>query len=327
MNELLKEKCDLLVKNRKTLSDSYKLDFALMILSAAALMTEEGKEVSEKAIKDYEVILKSHAGVFSDFRGNIRIPLVCKMMLSDNADAYFERVEKVYKAIGRLKWASGSYKALAAMTICDHVEEMNYEKYVKRTMEIYGRMQEKHPWLTSEEDIPFAAMLAVSDMNVDKLIDEMEAVYKILKSKFVDNNAVQSLSHVLALGEENAETKCSKLLRIFELLKESKHKFGTGYELATLGTLAMMDIPEKDIAELIVEADDYLKTHKGFGDIVLGASARRMYAAQMVLYLYGPGNKKGTEAVALNGMLSMTIAAEVCLIICMASCVASSSAD
>ena len=58
-------------------------------------------------------------------------------------------------------------------------------------------MKEKHPWLTSDEDIPFAAMLAVSDLDTDSLISEMEKNYEILKQKFSDKNAVQTLSHVL----------------------------------------------------------------------------------------------------------------------------------
>lgn len=322
----LKEKCDLLVKNRKTITDAFAWDFGLMSLAAAALYTGSGLSVDSETLKNCEAIIKTKTKTFSEFRGNVKMPLICKMSLSDNPEKYFDNVESVYKLLNKSKWIGNEYKILAAITICDYADESKYEMLVERTNDIYSRMKEEHKWLTSDEDIPFAAMLAVSGLDVDKLIDEMEVNYKILKEKFHDNNAVQSLSHVLALDEQSAEVKCAKVESIFNELKAMKHKFGTGYELATLGSLTMLDIPEREVAGLIAEIDDYLKDQKGFGDFALGASERRLYAAQLVLNQYGAeGNK--ADGVVLGSMLALTIAIEVCLMVCVSSCMAASSSS
>lgn len=315
MDTELKEKCDLLVKNRKTITDAFSWDSTLMSLAAAALYTSTGLAADKTRLKECEAIIKKKTGAFSEFRGNMKIPLLCKMALSDYPEKYFENVETVYKLLNKSKWIGNEYKIIAAMTICDHVEESEYALFVDRTNDIYSRMKQEHPWLTSDEDIPLAAILAVSGLNVDQLIEEMERDYAILKKTFHDSNAVQSLSHVLALDAQPAEVKCAKVESIYNELKAIKHKYGSGYELATLGTLTMLDMAEQTVAKLIAEVDDYLKGQKGFGDIVLGATERRLYAAQLVLNQYGPNDNKA-DGVVLGSMLALTIAIEICMMIC-----------
>ena len=319
----LKEKCDLLVNNRKTITSAFTWDSGLMSLAAASLYTGSGLTVDSKKLKECEAIIKSKTNAFSEFRGNVKMPLICKMALSDDPQKYFMNVETLYKLLNKSKWIGNEYKIMAAITICDHADESEYALFVNKTNEIYSRMKQEHKWLTSDEDIPFAAMLAVSGIDVDKLIDEMELNYKILKEKFHDSNAVQSLSHILSLDEQPAELKCAKVEAIFNELKAMKHKFGTGYELATLGTLTMLDIQEKEVATLIAEVDDYLKGQKGFGDFLLGPNERRLYAAQLVLNQYGSEDNKA-EDVVLGSMLAITIAIEICMMICMTSCMAAS---
>ena len=324
MNTELKEKCDLLVKNRKTITSAFAWDSGRMSLAAATLYTSNGITADREKLKQCEAIIKTKTNAFSEFRGNVKMPLICKMTLSDNPEKYFENVETIYKLLNKSKWIGNEYKIMAAITICDHADESEYELLVNRTNEIYSRMKQEHKWLTSDEDIPFAALLAVSGMNIDKLIAEMELDYKILKEKFHDSNAVQSLSHILALDEQPAEVKCAKVGSVFNELKAIKHKFGTGYELATLGSFTMLDIQEKEVANLIAETDDYLKGQKGFGDLSLGAGERRLYAAQLVLNQYGPENKN-VEGVVLGSMLALTIAMEICMILCVTSCIAAST--
>lgn len=326
MDTQLKEKCDLLVKNRKTITDAFSWDSTLMSLSAAALYTSAGLLADKKRLKECDAIVKTKTSAFSEFRGNVKIPLICKMALSDAPEKYFENVETIYNLLNKSKWIGSEYKILAALTICDHVEESEYVQIVNKTNEIYSRMKQEHKWLTSDEDTPFAAILAVSGLDVDKLIEEMELNFAILKKTFHDSNAVQSLSHVLALNEQSAEVKCAKVESIYNELKAMKHRFGSGYELATLGTLTMLDMGDKQVANLIAEIDDYLKGQKGFGDFALGPKERRLYAAQLVLNQYGAeGNT--ADSVILGSMLALTIAIEVCMMICVTTSISTSSSN
>lgn len=316
----LKEKCDLLVRNRKTMSDAFSFESSYMTHAAALLLTSEGMEADKDYAKQCKQIIKNNTGFLSNFRGNVMHPIICKMMLSNNPEGYFKKVAKAHEATKKLKWVGEDYKILAALVICDHVDEADFEKYVDRTEAIYQKMKQQHSLLTGSEDVPFAALLAVSDIEIDKLILDMEESYKVLKPKFSDANAVQSLSHILCLDGNPTEEKCNKIMAIFDELKALKHKYGASYELSSLGTLSMLDMSEKQIAICIAEADDYLKQQKGFGDLALGAKERRLFAAQLVLQTYGK-QAQASNSVALTSMLALTIAIEICMIVCITTCV------
>lgn len=322
----LKEKCDLLVRNKKILQDAFRWEAGLMSLTAATLYTDSAMTADVEQLKRCEMIMKEKTGVFSEFRGNVKMPLLCKMALSGDPEKTFANVEKLYTLLNQSKWIGDEYKIMAAITLCDHVDESDYETAVARTNEIYARMKQEHKWITSNEDIPFTAILAVSDLDIDRLIDEMEQDYRILKDTFHNSNAVQSLSHVLALDEHIADEKCARVVALFNELKAIKHRFGTSYELATLGTLTLLDLPEKEIAALIAEVDDYLKGQKGFGALALSANERRLFAAQLVLKQYGPKPNPGDSAV-LGSMLALTIATEISMALCVTCCISASTAS
>lgn len=319
MDNVLMEICDLFAENRQALCNAYKWDSGLMNLAAACIPTSLGKKADMECIRKCEAILKARTGVFSEMRGNVKTALLCRMSLADDGEKYFDMVEDVYRRLNKSRWMGSEYKILAAMTICDHSYE-NADEYILRTNEIYERMKKEHKWLTSHEDIPFAAMLAVSDRDIDEMSVEMEKIFDILKCSFSDSNAVQSLSHVLTLESSGAEEKCRRVTEIFAGLKDAHHTFGAGYELAVIGTLAMLPLSVDDIVQQVIDADDYLKSKDGFGSLSLGDTARRMYAALMVINVFRSHDSMKDNTV-LSSMLSMTIAVEICMIIMITTCI------
>jgi hypothetical protein len=115
-------------------------------------------------------------------------------------------------------------------------------------------MKSEHPFLTSSEDSVFAIMLALSSLSDEEIIRETEICYNALRERFKSRNAVQSLSHVLALYSDGAYTaadRCRNTIALYDALREKGMKYGTEYELATLGTLAMLDCSiEEKVADL-----------------------------------------------------------------------------
>lgn len=176
-------------------------------------------------------------------------------------------------------------------------------------------MKESHKWLSSYEDIPFAAMLAVSDMNTDALLSDAEECFTLLKKRF-PSNASQSLSHVLSLSNLSPEIKCTKIIEIFNGLKAARHSYGSNYELAALGTLADTDVTAAQLVEDIAQVDDYLKKQKGFGSLSIGSYSRRMYAALIVMNSYKT-NCSAAEYSALGSTLALAISMEIYMIIIM----------
>lgn len=318
MNLELKRKCELLVKNRDAMQEIFPWDNGSMRLAGSSFFVGLNLNADIRRLKACGEILKQKSGIFSSYRGNIKMPLICKMAISEDPEQYFEDVDSIVQQMKALRWIGTDYKILAAMTLRDHRNMTEIPDAIEKMVSLYQGMKKNHPWLTSGEDVPFAAILAVSDLDTDALMREMENCYQELSQIFPDKNALQSLSHILAIGPANTGTKCQKVASICSLLKENKHKYGTGPGLTVLGTLSMLDLTVEQAAAEIMEADDYLKSQKGFGSFSMGDTVRRMYAALMVMDTHMPPASHSHESL-VNSVLAMVIAMEVCMMIVMTS--------
>ena len=86
-----------------------------------------------------------------------------------------------------------------------------------------------------------------------------------LKDKFGSSNALQSLTHVLTLGEEAADLKCSRTKNIYEELSVKGCKLSKYKELDSLGILVLTTQDVDKITEEIREVYQVLIEKKGFG--------------------------------------------------------------
>lgn len=279
MDRLTESKCLGLIENYRVLKTDNKMEFSEMVLACAEIYLDAGAAPDADKLRACKKLLKSKAGIFSNFRGTDELLVRCKMALAADPALYFERLEKEY---GQLKsFFSGEQTVLAAMILA---EQGDSEDLAERTKQIYREMKTAHPWLTSENDLPFAALMAVSGRDVSAVYAEAEEIYALLRKKLhADSNTLQMLSHILAIRSGRAEAKVEKLCALSDGLRAARHSLGRGSRLAILGLLADSGLNAESLVERICETDDYLKQHKPFrGLFGVGKDCRRMFAVQMV---------------------------------------------
>lgn len=318
MDTKLQTLCDSLVENKHMLSQTFKYNLDLINLTTAYLFAAAGKQADGEALKAAEALIKEKTGKFSIFRSKVSVPLCAKMVLSGEPEAYFDRVFQLHELVNEGKRSSSEYNVLTAQILEEHAGDQDPQTILERSRELYARMKKEHPWLTSKEDLILASLLAAKDTDLDRLNLEMEACFQTLKEHFRDANAVQSMSHVLALGNQTADEKCGRMVRLVEGLKAEGHKYGSGFTLAALAGLALLEVSVEQLVREIAEADDYLEEQKGFGNFRLGADKRRMFAAQLVQLLHQAESPEAGE-IMLGGAIAYTIAMEVTMIIIMCS--------
>lgn len=165
-------------------------------------------------------------------------------------------------------------------------------------------MKEAHPWLTSENDLPFAALMAVSGKNVSSVYSEAEEIYTYLRDTLkADKDTLQMLSHILAVRRGCVEEKCGKICALADGLKAAGHSLGRGSRLAILGILADSSLPIDMLVEQICETDDFLKQYKPFHGIFgVGKDCRRMFAVQMV-----QASLSGEDSLGASAMLAASV--------------------
>ena len=284
-----------LVENYRILSGRNKMEFPEMVLACAGIFLAAGVTPDMNRLAECKKLLKSKAGIFSNFRGSDELLVRCKMALSADPELYFENLEREYQRIKT--FFSGEQTVLAAMILAE--QGSSVEDLAEKTKQIYKDMKEAHPWLTSENDLPFAALMAVSGRDASSVYAEAEEIYALLgKNLHADKDTRQMLSHILAIRSGSAEEKCDKLCALADGLKAAGHSLGRGSRLAILGILADSTLPTASLVERISETDDFLKQHKPFHGIFgVGKDCRRMFAVQIVHSSLSNEDSLGTSAM------------------------------
>lgn len=311
----MENKCLKLVENYRILAAGNKMEFTEMLLACAGIYLAAGREPDMDRVKECKKLLKSKAGIFSNFRGSDELLVRCKMALAPDPALYFESVEKEYQRIKT--FFSGEQTVLAAMILA---EQDGSGSLAEKTKSIYKEMKDAHPWLTSENDLPFAALMAVSGRDASAVYAEAEEIYALLKEKLkADKNTMQMLSHILAIRSGRAEEKCEKLCALAAGLKAAGRSLGRGSRLAILGILADSGLPADTLVDRICEADDFLKQHKPFhGLFGVGRECRRMFAVQMVQASLSEEDSLGTSAM-LTASVELAIITMILMMIIVSS--------
>jgi hypothetical protein len=307
MNTELLAICEKFIENRNVIKAAFSFESSYMYPVCASIFMNSGRKADLETLKKYHLLLKEKVSAFSNFRGISR-PVIVSMIATD--DAPEERLDRALEAYRSLKkhFFSGNYLPLAAIILSGEPEHVSFDDIALRTREIYDLIKKEHPFLTSEEDIVYAMLFTLAGHRAQDSIIEMERIYKILKKKFALANAVQAISHVLALGDGGSEEKCDKTLSLFNALRENNLKYGTSYELATLGVLAMLPAAESDIVSDMLDVNEFLSSQKGYSVFFGFSKQTRLMHAAMIVSAYRLGKNEigllGASAVSAQMMVA-----------------------
>lgn len=329
MRDSLALLCKNFIENRNTIKSAFGWDSEYIYPVCASIFMDKGQKVDVQKMKHCEKVLKSKTGVFSDFRGDGKLAMISMLALSENPE---EKLNQAMQIHGMLKkqCISSQCLSITAITIANMTEPEKYEEIVSRTGSIYQRMKKEHPFLTSGEDSVFAALLAITNQSEAQILSETEQCYKTLKNKFFSGNAVQSVSHVLALAEGKPEEKCEKVKVLFDEMAKKGYRYGTEYELATLAVLALKSEDVPKIIEDIKAVDGFLAGKSGYGLFGLGRKQRLMHAGMIVSTEYnGQNDNSVMNSSAISGTVSMIAAqqAAMCAIIASTAAISTSTSN
>ena len=322
MKESLQTLCDQFIRNRDTIKSTFRWESNYVYPVCANLFCSKGVSADAEKLRQCRELINSQTGLFSSFRGNIRIPLACMLSLEDNPQKKFGAAQGLYRALKEHFFGS-DYLAMAAFLLTNY--DCTPEK-LARGKAIYRLMKEEHRFLTSSEDSIFAVLMAFSDKSDEALVHDMETCYRAMKGYFSDSNCVQTMSHIMAMSDENTKVVCDRAIALRDAIEKRGRKFGKHHELSILAALSTMKIEPESTAEEIVEADTFLAGQKGYGVFGFDKKTRLMHAAMIVSDEYVP--HETMDQASLTGALSMIIAQQImtcALVACTTSAAASTS--
>ena len=312
--------CRQFIEARDAVKQTFRWENSHIPPMCANLFCAKGSIPVPDRMRACRELINRNTGIFSSFRGNIRIPLACMLSMEDDPDAKFDKAQVTYKAL-RESFHSSDYLALAAFLLTEYDCT---EARLTRGKGIYRLMKEAHPFLTSSEDSIFAVLMAWSEQSDDKLMADMEKSYRLLKERFRDSNCVQAMSQILAMEKGDTQEKCERVFALYDAIAARGGRYGRHYELATLAALAMLEADPDTLALDMMDVDLFLAAQKGYGFWGLDRKTRLMHAAMIVSDEYTP--RGSVDTVALTGTISLIIAQQMAMCSVMAASAASASA-
>lgn len=313
MESRLNALCELFIENKEIIEQEFPFASPNVVVLCSDMYTARGLKADVTRLKQCQEMIKENTGIFSTFRGAVRIALATKMAISEEPEKLLIEVKHAHELLAKNSLFSTEHLVVAAMAVCNLNSESDQETLIKQTNEIYKKMHEKHPFLTADEDKAFAVMLAATKRELVDMVEDMEDCFDRLKEIFPGTgNAVQSLSHILTFSAESPKVKCQRVKEIYDALLKKDKRYGMGFELATLGGLALLDLDTDTIVEQVVSADDFLKEKKGFGVFGIGSTQRLMHAALMVMNIYLP-EASNLQLAALSNIISIVLSEEVAM--------------
>ena len=330
MDLVLKEKVDLMTENYKKLKEGFKWDMNLIRHFGAMIHAIKGQKVNVEALDRIKRHIKDETTWGSNFRGTNSFILANFLYFEDDYKNTFSNMEKVYEKMRTEGFRNSTYLPLGAYTIAKEVPIEQWDYRIKRMRHFYDNMKKNHFWLTSADDYVFSAVLGVTDLEVEETSKKIEGCYSLLNEKgFYKGNDLQTLSHILALGEEEVNVKCNKAMKLYEGLKKNKIKLQYS-GLASLGVLTLITSDVDKVINEIKEVYDYIYEKDGYGYWSLDKNMRVILAANLVADYYVEGIKNGVLQVALaNSINAILIAQQQAALAaaCAASTAAASTAN
>ncbi len=306
MTELLRQKCDLFAENYERVKRFARWEYGMMYYLCAYLYTRQGKVFDSAKVDECRKMIKKKESPFSQFRNALSLSVACELSLEEKPEEVFDRAKKAYDAL-REEFCSSGYLPLAAMTLARAKSEEEFADVAARARSVYDAMKKKHLLLTGAEDVPFAVLFALGERSVDGITADIEAAHSRLKEAFMNSNALQSVSHCVALEGDSVQNT-ERLVALWQELKECRHRYGTDLELVTLAALASA---QSVSAAKIVEVSDYLRGKKGFGNWTLGQRQRLMYASSLVGLEHGADLDAAAISSAAGVMLQQAVTVSI----------------
>lgn len=301
----------LLTANIETIRSVFKMEYLSMQVLGAFLCTAQNRAADAERLRDCRKIMKSKHGVFSSFRGHLQLPLVVKMSLESDPEGYLDGLTETYKKLSEQYKLGHEARLMAALILYDHAQQEQRAALCDRTWEIYAQFRANHPFLTDQNDMPFAALIALQDADPETQIADTEACYKLLGERFVfSKNELQTVSHILALTDAPSEEKSAKFMQLYDAFKAAKLRL-PGVYMLILAVLANSDVSVEEAVRQTKTYEATLKQMKGFGSFFgVGTEMRRMFAAATTALNNIPENA-AAEGAVMSTVLSVIISIEI----------------
>jgi hypothetical protein len=241
----------------------WKVDKRSLMLIAAIYVTSS-KEFNLESFLQLADYIKRELGFFSQLKSVTRYTTAATLdTMSNDSRAKFHQFIAIYEKLIEKGFKRNVYTYIAAGSLLK-ADFSRIDVYIQKAADIYKGMREHHFFLTSSEDYPLAAILALNDQHEKEIITHIEEYYNTLyQMGFSMGNDLQFLSHILALNPKHQVVeKAEKCLSLINILNDVQLKIKKAF-YPYIGMLTYLETPEQE-SKLLKEITEELNNEKLF---------------------------------------------------------------
>lgn len=312
---MVDDKFKLLIKNSEIL-DEVKNTFGMNIFKKcnALNITMKNKVANANKINSAIDLIKGKTFLFSNFRVNNLLTTAVLIANEENMEESLNNIIEIYEGLKNL-FFNNQYLVLAAQIIFSARYRVNIYDAIKNTRVAYDYMKKNHRFLTGNEDICSAAIIATTSKDFEVTFLEIEECYNLLRnSGFCMGNNLQSLTNMLSLINLTSEEKVKKVNSLYNALENNSVPL-KGYALPLLGVAPFITDDYSNFAKEVSEVVISLRKERGFGIFSLNSYIRNMIAVGIVILSYlddlSYDIKENISNITNNTSLTIVIAMEI----------------
>lgn len=303
------ERVELFVSNTQIIKKSFKWQHGMMHRLAALLYAAENKTADGEVIRQSHELIKQNTKLFSSFRGHSAISIATMLSLTTDQNTTLADTLHVYDLMKEIKFRNSDYLVIAAYQIATQVSPDQFQHTVERAKLFYDGMKAEHRFLTGQDDYIFAAMLALSDLDVDNGVARMEQLYRELKPEFSSRNSVQALTQVLVLGEDTPDA-VARVMALNEAFRKRDLRMDKTYTLPSLGILSLLPSDRDTLVDQVAETNDWLRTQKGFGAWSMDKQELLLFSSALIAIQHVENLRNGVLTTAVSTSITNIIIAQ-----------------
>lgn len=298
MREDLRHRLELLVGNRQILSERYASAWGNLPRTLAASIFASGNAIADPArLRRSLSLLKQNTAPTSAFRNAVPRLYIAANLALDPFPA--EKLASVLATYGKLR---AHFAPSAYLAISSYLLDGKDTDTVARTYAFYRVMKDAHPFLVTGKSIPYAALTSTSDVSDKEFRERTEITYLKLRGSFPASSRLFA-SYLTAISKKDEQECFERLVVLFESLRAEGLRFGKRHELPLLALFALTDEDIDTVTDEMVQADEYLRSQRGFGASI-GARSRLAFAAICLCQSYKNGESSQINALAAAAIAS-----------------------
>ena len=215
-----------------------------LILTLATTFSLRDENFNVKKYNTLKEEVKKQTGIFSYLRSNIGIVLPYLMAQPNEAQAVQQLLNN-YECLIEHKFVRSNFSYLAATYVQD-------EAHVERAYAYYTALRNYHPFLTTQDDTPYAVLLTIDAHDVEERATMVHHYVKALVEQgYYKGNDLLWLAQILTIDTTAYQPeRIEAVLRVEQQLKrQGIKKKQRNYVL--IGILAFLDYNDTQIAAII----------------------------------------------------------------------------